>query len=219
MPRGRRKKPAPSRPIAPIILAAGASRRLGECKALVDLDGRTPLEILVHGAQGLGSSKPLVIAGAHAKVLAEKLPKGCELIVNPNWEAGRTGGLVLAAKARPGLDLAIIPVDVPRVPRQVFQDLAAAWAAQGAPAMGWLAPRFQGRFGHPIVLGRDLARRLARFGPDTPLSDLRAAADPLLALETDCPEVLEDLDTPLDLERLRRPGDTGDTGDHGNPGT
>lgn len=205
----RRKSRAPARDktglgIAPVILAAGASRRLGQCKALVELDGRTILAALVEAARALGSAPPLVVAGAHAEEIAAQLPEGCELLVNEDWMAGRTGGLALAAARRADHDLAVLPVDVPRITAEVCKTMAAAWIAQGSPAMGWLAPRYRGRFGHPILIGRALGRRLSTSGPDQPLSELRQKAEPLLSFETDCSAVLEDLDTPLDLAALRR---------------
>ncbi len=213
MAKGRRQRrgPAPtSRGIAAVILAAGASRRLGQCKALVDLDGETPLSRLASAARELSNSKdesgtppPLVVVGPHEQEIAAQLPPGCELLPNDNAQAGRTGGLQLAIARRRGFDLAVLPVDVPRVPGAVLRALAEAWRAQGSPPMGWLAPRYQGQFGHPILIGSALAERLARFPADRPLSELRAYADPLFSLECEAHEILEDLDTPSDLANLR----------------
>jgi len=200
----RRGPSAPPPAPAAVLLAAGASARLGSCKALVDLGGATPLARLAAAVAGLGGDPPLVVAGHHLEELRAALPPGCELLANPDWAAGRTGGLQRAAAARPGRDLLVCPVDVPLVPAALVQDLVAAWAAQGSPARGWLAPRHGGRFGHPVLIGRGLAGELAGFGPDRPLSDLRRSARPLLALETAWAEVLDDLDTPQDLARLRR---------------
>jgi molybdenum cofactor cytidylyltransferase len=208
-PRRNKQPSAPrSRGIAPVLLAAGASRRLGECKALVDLEGRTPLERLMDGARPMAQKinlPTLVLVGPdHAQAIDAQRPADTELLLNPNAHLGRTGGLILAVEERKGFDLMIVPVDVPRVPARVFEQLVAAWIAQGSPPMGWLAPRFEGRFGHPVLIGHELAARLVRFGPDRPLSDLRSKADPLLSLETDCRETLEDLDTPGDLAGLRQ---------------
>lgn len=205
--RSRARGASPGRPsagLAPVLLAAGASQRLGSCKALVDLGGRTPLARLAEAVTGVADAAPLVVAGHHVAELRAALPEGCELLENPDWAAGRTGGLKLAAGARVGFDLLICPVDVPLVPASVCAELLAAWSGQGRPERGWLAPRHSGRFGHPVLLGRGLAAELLRFGPDRPLSDLRRAAEPLLGLETACAEVLDDLDTPEDLAELRR---------------
>lgn len=191
-----------------MILAAGASTRLGTCKALVDLGGRTPLERLAAEGPYFDGAPPLVVAGAHAAEIARAAPRGVEVLANEAWAEGRLGGIALAARARRGLDLCLAPVDVPLVPTAVFEALARAWIDHGAPPRGWLAPRFGRAHGHPIVIGRELAERAderARSGgKDLPLRALRELADPLLSVAVDAIEVLDDLDTPDDLDRLRR---------------
>lgn len=185
-----------------VLLAAGASRRLGEPKALADIGGRNVLERLL--AAGAACEGPaLVIAGAHADELAAALPPGVELLHNKNWSAGRTGGVLLAARARADRDLCLAPADVPLVPRAVFDGLLAAWAAAHSPARGWLAPRFGDRHGHPVIVGRELIASWKDAAPQRPLRELRRAADPLLAWETSERAVLDDLDTPSDLRALR----------------
>jgi molybdenum cofactor cytidylyltransferase len=186
-----------------VILAAGASTRLGECKALVDLGGRTALARLLEAGADVGSLEPLIVTGAHHESIAAAGPWAGELLHNPGWRRGRSGGLALAAGRRPGQDLCIAPVDTPLVPRALFLDLAAAWSARGRPARGWLAPRCGERHGHPLWLGRDLAARLAELAPGDSLRRLRALADPLWSLATEHGEALDDLDTPADLARLR----------------
>lgn len=185
-----------------VILAAGESRRLGEPKALARLGARPALEHLIEAA-GKVDPRPLVVTGAHASEILAAGPWSADLLPNPDWDLGRTGGLTRAAERRAGRDLLVAPIDVPLVPPEVFAGLAEAWVGAGSPAGGWLAPRHGERFGHPLVLGRGLATRLASLDPDAPLRELRREARPLLSW--DCPwrEVLDDLDTPADLERLR----------------
>lgn len=196
-----------------VVLAAGASSRLGEPKALVDLGGRSALSRLVEACGA--AEPPLVVTGAHATAIARAAaalgPRACELVVNPRWAEGRTGGLALAASRLPGRDLVVAPIDVPLVSRSVFARLRSAWAEADAPSRGWLAPRApapagdprRARAGHPVVLGRDLAAALARMGPDEPLRDLRADAEPLWTIAVDDRAIYDDLDTPDDLARLR----------------
>jgi CTP:molybdopterin cytidylyltransferase MocA len=193
-----------------VILAAGASRRLGEPKALVDLAGRTPLARLLAAGAVLDDLPALVVTGADHERIAAALPEGVEAAHNPHWELGRTGGIALASRLRPGRDLCLAPVDVPLVPRAVFAALLAAWERAGSPARGWLAPRCRpagaprAAHGHPVVAGRELLRALRELPPDRPLRCLRDSADPLLAVDVEAAEVLDDLDRPEDLARLRR---------------
>ncbi|MCB9915431.1 MAG: NTP transferase domain-containing protein [Planctomycetes bacterium] len=191
-----------------VLLAGGASRRLGCCKALVELAGATPLERLARaGAASFDADAPLVVGGADdARGCARRSRRASRTRTTP---AGRRAARARSPPpwpARPGRDLCLAPVDVPLVPAEVFAALAAAWAAAGAPERGWLAPRCAGRHGHPIVAGRallaELAGRLAA-APALTLRDLRGLARPLLDVEVSAAEVLDDLDTPADLERLR----------------
>lgn len=211
-----------------VILAAGASRRLGECKALVALTPKNPLELLSEAGAVFDETPPLVVTGADHAAIAAALPRGLEIVFNPDWAAGRAGGLALAHARRSGRDLVVAPVDVPLVPAAVFEALLAAWSAAGSPARGWLAPQAaleerpasqntdehsaekkarsmsgRARFGHPVVIGRDLLACLQHAPPGLSLRDLRRDAEPLWSVNVACKEILDDLDTPADLARLR----------------
>ncbi len=190
-----------------VILAAGASARLRTCKALVELGGRSVLARLLEAGAGLADSPALVISGAEREAIESAVPAGVEVAWNEGWREGRTSSVALAQRLRAKRDLCLAPVDVPLVSRAVFDALAQAWEAENRPARGWLAPfcRVAGRarFGHPVIVGRELAERVATLGAERPLYELRAQAEPLLALEVEDLSVLDDLDTPQDLERLR----------------
>lgn len=186
-----------------VVLAAGGSSRLGQCKALVALTPRTPLELLLESGRDLDCVPPLVVTGAdHARIARELPPEVCAAH-NRAWRAGRTGSVALAAQLRRGLDLCLAPVDVPLVPSEVFAALSRSWHQAGAPARGWLAPRNAGHFGHPVIVGRALLEELADLGRDEPLTTLRGRATDLFSIDVESACVLEDLDTPADLERLR----------------
>ncbi len=199
-----------ARPPALVILAAGESARLGEPKALARLRTReptTPLGCLLDAGRALGGDPPLVVAGAHAASIAAALPPAVELAEHVHWARGRSGGIQLAIQKRPGRDLCLAPIDVPLVSREVFDALSRTWIERGAPARGWLAPAVRDagslRFGHPVIVGRDLLREFLSFPPDRPLRDLRERAFPLLWLEVHERSILDDLDRPEDLSELR----------------
>jgi len=184
-----------------VILAGGASTRLGQCKALADLGGTTPLAELVR------AGATLVVGGAHSAEIRAALPQGIEFVLNEHWQRGRLSSVRCAVRARPGLDLCLAPVDVPLVPPEVFGILARAWDEAGAPARGWLAPWVErgGRraHGHPVVLGRELLAEVLAESRERPLKDFRTRADPLLEVEVESASILDDLDSPEDLAHLR----------------
>jgi len=188
------------------ILAGGASRRLGECKALVDWNGVSSLERMLAAAATFDDG-PLVVTGFDHERIRARAPRRLEVLHNANWSAGRLGSLRVARDARPGRDLCVAPVDAPLVSAAVFDALYAQWTELGAPALGWLAPRTDvepARFGHPVVIGRKLLQKLEALGPDGSLRTLRSLAHPLSSVACDDVAILDDLDTPEDLSLLRR---------------
>lgn len=186
-----------------VVLAAGASERLGECKALASIAGHPALELLLSSGATFRDVPPLVVTGADHESIQRRAPRGVAVAFNAHWRLGRTGGIQLAHALRFGLDLCLAPVDVPLVPRGVFDELSQAWHAAGSPARGWLAPRHGSRFGHPIVVGRALLEELSGFTASEPLQRLRTRADPLFSIAVEHDSVLDDLDTPADLARMR----------------
>ena len=199
--------PATGKPHAPalVILAAGASRRMGTCKALVDLNGRTPLEHLLQAGACFGEA--LIVTGRHdteirAFLSANTLPPH-HVTTNQSWEAGRTGSVQHAAAHLPDRDLCIAPVDCPLVPAEVFETLLATWLGAASPDGGWLSPRIQvasqaePRHGHPVILGHGLLSHITH--PSQPLRQLRELATSLLSISVTSPTILDNLDTPTAL--------------------
>jgi len=193
--------------LAAVILAAGASERLGTCKATVRIGARSALEhLLTQLSLALPETTPLVISGAHDEELrAHCAGRGCRVVFNSAWQDGRPSSVASAVAAAPDADLLILPVDCPLVRAHVLRALVEAWDRAQRPARGWLAPSIatadRRRYGHPVLLGQALARQA---GADArPLRALREEADPLFTVEVDDPAILDNLDTPAALTELR----------------
>lgn len=190
-----------------VILAAGESRRLGQPKALARIAGRTVLERLCAESRAAGAIEIAIVAGAHAaEIFAARASFGerVTVLLHSAWAEGRTGSIAAAAAALPRRDLLLAPVDVPLVDRRTFRRLFERWSELGAPSRGWLAPCHGNppRFGHPLILGADLAAESRRMAPDEPLRSLRAGSQPLAGIAVDDPAILDDLDSPADLAAL-----------------
>ncbi|MBL6721308.1 MAG: NTP transferase domain-containing protein [Planctomycetes bacterium] len=193
------------------MLAAGASRRLGQPKALVTVDdGRTILEVLLDALRvGLPGVAPVVVAGAHAaELLPEATRLGAHAVEHTGWESGRVGSLRAGLEALPSgapeEGVLVWPVDRPGCTGLEVANLVAAWSEAGAPPGGWLSPRGPGgRHGHPLLLGRDLAAAIRGLDPGADLRALRRAADPLWALPVSHAGTELNLDRPEDLAAVR----------------
>ena len=188
------------------MLAAGASSRLGEPKALAEIGGRIVVDRLLEASSEVGAGRAIVVTGAHHEEILAHVEDRAVVVRCERWAQGRLASFCAGVTATEGADILLAPVDVPMVRAETFALLEGAWRSESSPPRGWLAPWWRAdrrRFGHPIVIGRDLARAAQALGPGEPLKTLRARAEPLLEIETSDATILDDLDTPSDLARLR----------------
>ena len=79
---------------AAIILAAGASTRLGEPKQLVSLGGERLLDRAVRVARDANCWPVVVVLGANAEAIVAACDLGgAEVVVNPDWSEGMASSI------------------------------------------------------------------------------------------------------------------------------
>jgi len=186
--------------ISAIVLAAGASSRMGSAKALLPVDGRPAVEVVCATLRAGGADEVVVVVGRHADEIRRGARlDGVRVVDNPLWAQGRTtsvqAGLSAISPAAAWTLLAL--VDMPLVRPDTVRTLLAA-RTKGVDVV---VPTFGGRRGHPILLRQTVFPRIAALGPDEPLHVVVRAARALLV---DVPDesVLVDFDEPDDLRRL-----------------
>ncbi|MHB8420719.1 MAG: nucleotidyltransferase family protein [Myxococcales bacterium] len=187
---------------AAVILAAGASTRMGRPKPLVRLsDGRTFLQALAQCLRRGGVRGPLlVVTGAsRARVAAEALRLGLVPIHNRRHRAGQLGSALtgLRAALRAGAAaILLLPCDMPH--------LRPATVARLLRAGGPSRPSHRGRPGHPLALDAASARAILAARGALSLRDaLRRAGVRPRAIPTSDPAVRENVNREADLRRWR----------------
>ena len=208
-----------------IVLAGGRSRRLGDAappggKAALVLDGGTFLERVVAAVAGAvdrvlvvaAPGQPLPPLPPAVEIVRDTLPDGGPL-------AALRDGLAAAARGTPAPRAAfVVACDVPHLKPEVVRLLLARGRAAGA---GWVV---RGWDGHPQVLlsvvaldlvpaieahlaagRRDPRGLLVALEAAAPARIVRVTAAELAAVDGRGDSV-RDVDTPDDLERLRRRG-------------
>lgn len=138
-----------------LLLAAGAGSRMGTPKALlVDPDGTPRLHRSVAALREGGCTEVYVVLGARSEATRAVLGDLGVAVVAEDWEQGMSASLRagLDALAATGADAALVSlVDLPDVGARVVERLLAAGSGPGALARA----TYDGRPGHPVLLGRD----------------------------------------------------------------
>ena len=145
------------------MLAAGAGTRFGRPKVLVagagvagesDAAGEPWVALAVRALEAAGCDPVIVVLGAAADEAQRLVPASADIVLAADWQRG------LSASLRAGL-AALVPsaasavvvtlVDLPGVTQESFERLLSP-----PPDAGTLRRAgYDGRPGHPVVIGRD----------------------------------------------------------------
>ena len=177
-----------------VIVAAGASRRLGSPKTQLTFEGETFLARLCRHFS-LIATKLVVVQrpGLHLHTAP-----GIEIIENPNPERGMLSSLQCGLNQLPDADNVIFsPVDYAPVKLATIEALAAAH-------LGPLTlPTYKCKRGHPAIINRQVINQLLSLAPtESPKTAIYSYLERACLVEVDDPRVVEDVDTPEDYQRL-----------------
>lgn len=182
--------------IAGVVLAAGASSRLGRPKQLLPFRGRPLLEAtLARVAAARLDEVVVVLGGSAAEILAQVKLHGARPVVNPDYRAGQSTSLRagLAAVEDRAEAVVFILGDQPLQSARVIDALIETYRQTGAPIV---VPNYGGARGNPVLFARatyPLLRGLTGDQGARPL--LRARADLVREVPVDEPAPPADIDT------------------------
>src|SRR3712207_6826558 len=140
---------------AAVVLAAGAGRRYGMPKALVEYEGSLLVERAVRTATAV-CDPVLVVLGASAVEVWQRADlSGATVLANRDWETGMASSLrtgLDGLRGWPGqIDAALVQlVDMPGM-----TPAALARMAEHAAPDALAVAAYDGVRGHPVLLGRD----------------------------------------------------------------
>jgi molybdenum cofactor cytidylyltransferase len=189
-----------------IILASGASTRMGSPKALLTMpNGSTFVWTLVTTLIDGGVDDVFVVGRTEDRPLrdeVERLPRS-RFVENARADEGQLSSVIagLNAADRPGVGGVLVTlVDLPLLAPATVRILIDAFTAAHVPIA---RTSHRGRHGHPVIFGRQVFDELRRANPAVGAkSVVRAHESSLLDVEVDDEGVLRDIDTPEDYRRL-----------------
>lgn len=194
---------APVNGIAAVVLAAGASRRMGRNKLLLDLGGESVVRRAARIAAAAGMSPVILVTGHEREAVeAELRGSGCRTVYNAAHRDGQhtSVGAGIAAVAARCAAAVVMLADMPYVTARMLRELASRYRETDAPLV---ISRYGDTIAPPMLYDRRLFGELARM-------DRRCGREVVRRHRADAVEVewpasaLRDLDRPEDYARARR---------------
>jgi nicotine blue oxidoreductase len=185
--------------IAGVLLAAGGASRFGAPKQLAVLDGRPLIEHALApllATPGLG--RVVVVLGAEAERIRAEADLGtAEVVVAEDWNEGISASLRAGVASLADASAALVLLaDQPGITRAAIA--AVLGRAGDAPAV---RASYNGRPGHPVLIGRELFAEIATLRGDTGARHLLEASG-VLTVACDGLASGKDIDTPEDLDAI-----------------
>ncbi len=180
--------------VAAVILAAGASTRFGNAKALAHFSGKTLLAYAIEAARGAGCEPVVVVSGAH------DLREACaevERVENEEWPRGPGTSIRCAVRhllERDADQIILMSCDQPLVSAESLRRLI-----ETEPAIA--AAEYSGTIGVPARFARAAWPKLLELRDDEGAKRLLLTGD---CARVPMPEAATDVDTPADLAQLHR---------------
>lgn len=185
-----------------LVLAAGASTRLGEPKQLVKVAGEPVLSKVVNAALAASDAPVSVVIGAHAAELSRLLQHSrAATLVNRQWQEGLAASIRCGVTALgPACDAVMILLgDQVAITRDDIKRLLSAWQRQDHSIAASL---YKGQIGVPAIFPSWSFSELLQLRGDVGAKALfKRHAQRLVPVPM--PNAAIDLDTPEDLQALR----------------
>ncbi len=191
---------------AGVVLAAGASTRMGRDKALLPWRDGTFLSSAIRMLQPV-TELVIVVASGNATTLAPIVnAHAAFLAVNPDPQRGQFSSLQVGLQEvlNRGRDAAIITlVDRPAAEVETAQQLRDAFFAADDPTWA-VVPEFAGKHGHPFVIGREMIEEFLRAPAGATAREIEHANQQHIRyIPVGDPLITANVDTPEDFERIR----------------
>ncbi|WP_425408023.1 nucleotidyltransferase family protein [Hyphococcus sp.] len=192
---------------AAILVAAGQSSRFGqEDKLLTEIAGAPLLFWSLKSLLHAGLPQIIVVAGENHGAVRPLVDAGrAKIIVNPDPEAGLGSSIATGAGAVNARSAAVFIClgDMPALPGGIFSQLAKRLNED--PQIDAIRPTHNGRRGHPVLFHtRNLAALKDLHGDKGASKLFHRHGFHLETMATAGDGVLQDVDTPADLNRIAR---------------
>jgi len=195
----KKKKNKSEEKIGVIILAAGASRRMGTPKQLLKIGKKTLLEKTIDTAQKLVDKEIVVVLGANAEKIqtTTKWPKGVSIIINDEWQKGmgttlKKGVNYFLEQSQSFQAIIVMVCDQPYLTTEKLEELIELYKKTKADI---IAAQYENIQGVPALFSSQLFSKLAALNEDEGARKIIKRHQGVVKT-INFPEGIYDLDTP-----------------------
>jgi len=193
---------------AGILLAAGASSRMGYPKALIDWGDTSLINWEINQMKNAGLSNIVVVLGEKENLIRDSLglaKKYC--VVNPNWQKGRATSVIAGIKELIHNDITSLEsIIIQNVDQPTRSDIICKLLKELSKSNAKIVqPSYQGHRGHPLAFSSDLIPSLLKLKDES--QGIREITKKFLSLQIpmdDEPIVRINLNTPETIEPAKK---------------
>ena len=155
--------------IGVVILAAGASTRLGKPKQLLRYHGKSLLQNAIDAAVSSAANTVLIVLGANADEITNEIDRsGISIIINTEWNEGMASSVTIGLNEllfiSPSIEAAIFMVcDQPHISSQLINGLINVHRQTGKPIV---TCNYGDTIGPPALFHRTLFNEIMQLKGD-----------------------------------------------------
>ncbi|NEP09914.1 MAG: nucleotidyltransferase family protein [Symploca sp. SIO2C1] len=192
--------------IAIIILAAGASTRMGSPKQLLSYQGCSLLSHTIETTIASVCQPIVVVLGANAQQIHSEVSQySIKIVENPDWHLGMgssiRSGILSLSNCYENIEAAVITVcDQPFLSTEIINNLVAAYYSTGKPIV---ACQYADTLGVPVLFSQSFFSELTTLDETVGAKKLINKYDKEV-FSIPFPLGIIDIDTPRDYQELQK---------------
>ena len=194
--------------ITGLLIAAGLSSRMGQFKPLIKWNGKTFLSNIVDKLKPI-CDNIVIITGNESKTIEDYIDENYDsehmairCVHNPSYLEGMFTSLKKGIENCKEADWILYhQVDQPNLTQEFYN----TFIEQTNNKYDWIQPTFEGRNGHPILIGKNISQKILHAENNTNLRMLSNNSEIKKKYwDCDSPEIFTDIDNKEDLNKLIR---------------
>ena len=189
--------------IAILILAAGASSRMGKPKQLLPWENTSLLEHAIRTAKASNGTEVMTVLGANARMIQSHLEEGERCVENPLWQSGLGSSIACGVREllQSGNTISGVLIMLADQPLINFKYLNSLIEASSDNQNRIIATAYKNRAGVPALFPRSYFDELLKLDKDFGAKQLLEREEIITISAGDC---VVDIDTAEDYEQLKQ---------------